>query len=131
MPSFYSDALRFLEFGFNGATLLLAILAFRLLSAEQRRASDARPDNLQGLRLYRNFALLTSTLMLISGPLNTVVAARYSPVRAAEYSQCRDALDRLDLDAPSASDPAQTFLIARQARAECTSLISTVSLFFR
>lgn len=129
MPSFYSDALRFLEFGFNGATLLLAILAFRLLSAEQKRASDARPDNLQGLRLYRNFALLTSTLMLISGPLNTVVAARYSPVRAAEYVQCRDALDLLEQDA--AVDPVQVLLNARQAHAECTSLMATLSLFFR
>lgn len=129
MPSFYSDALRFLEFGFNGATLLLAILAFRLLSAEQKRATAPRPDSLQGLRLYRNFALLTSALMLVSGPLNTVVAARYSPVRAAEFVQCREALDQLDVD--TTIEPAQAFLLARQAHAECTSLMATLSLFFR
>lgn len=128
MPSFYSDALRFLEFGFNGATLLLAILAFRLLSAEQKRG-DARPDNLQGLRLYRNFALLTSALMLVSGPLNTVIAARYAPVRVAEFTQCRDAIELLEVDPEL--DPSQVLLLARQAHAECTSLMSTLALFFR
>ncbi len=128
MPSLYSDALRFLEFGFNGATLLLAILAFRLLSAEQKRG-EVRPDNLQGLRLYRNFALLTSALMLISGPFNTVIAARYSPVRVAEFTQCRDAIALLEVDPEL--DPSQVLLVARQAHAECTSLMSTLALFFR
>lgn len=129
MSSLYSDALRFLEFGFNGATLLLAILAFRLLSAEQKRSAAPRPESLQGLRLYRNFALLTSTLMLVAGPLNTVVTARYSPVREAEYVQCREALDLLDID--TTIEPMQAMERARQAHAECTSLMSTLALFFR
>lgn len=129
MTTFYSDALRFLEFGFNGATLLLVILAFRLLRAEQQRTNAARPENQQGLRLYRNFAILTSALMLISGPLNTIVAARYSPVREAEFAQCRDALAQLDVEAGLAAD--QAFMLAREAHAECTSLITTLSLYFR
>ena len=126
---FYTDALRFLEFGFNGATLLLAILAFRLLSAEQRRDNSVRPDILQGLRLYRNFALITSTLMLISGPLNIVVNSVFSPVRYAEFRQCRDKLEMLEVDL--AMDPTRTTLLARDAHAECASLMSTLSTYFK
>lgn len=126
---FYTDALRFLEFSFNGATLLLAVLAFRLLSAEQKRTTSVRPDILTGLRLYRNFALLTSALMLIAGPVNIIVNSVFSPVRYTEFKQCRDKLDMLEVD--PATDLNRTALLARDAHAECASLMSTLSSYFR